>query len=118
MSAGAPRPERSIDPHANGPLLPVETHDVTTEDVAIPTAGESVRARLDMPAGVAHPGAMVAVHGIHHLGMDEPGLVSFARAVAAQDDELEEEGNQSSSARRMAAARTVVHNPRLSPTAD
>jgi hypothetical protein len=77
MSAGAPRPERFIDPHANGRLLPVETHDIATGDVAIPTEGESVPARLYVPAGVAHPGGMVAVHGIHHLGMDEPRLVQF-----------------------------------------
>ena len=49
MSAGAPRPEaqvdntlaffkRFIDPLASGPLLRVETHEITTEDVAIPTA--------------------------------------------------------------------------------
>ena len=60
---------------ASGPLLRAETHDITTEDVALPTAGESVRARLYMAAGVAHPGGMVAVHGIHDLGMDEPRLV-------------------------------------------
>ena len=33
-------------------------------------------------AGVAHPPGMVLVHGIHHLGIDEPRLVSFARAAA------------------------------------
>ena len=49
MSAGAPRPEaqvdntlaffkRFIDPLASGPLLRAETHEITTEDVAIPTA--------------------------------------------------------------------------------
>jgi dienelactone hydrolase len=39
-------------------------------------------ARLYLAVGVAHPRGMVAVHGIHHLGMDEPRLVSFARAAA------------------------------------
>ena len=34
------------------------------------------------PVGVKHPRGMVAVHGIHHLGMDEPRLVGFAKAVA------------------------------------
>jgi dienelactone hydrolase len=41
-----------------------------------------VRARLYFPRDVAHPGGMVVVHGIHHLGMDEPRLVNFARAAA------------------------------------
>ncbi len=41
-----------------------------------------MRARLYLPEGVSHPHGMVAVHGIHHLGMDEPRLVSFAKAIA------------------------------------
>jgi dienelactone hydrolase len=73
---------RFADPSASGPLLRIETHDVTTEDVTIPTASGPLRARLFLPVGVAHPNGMVAVHGIHHLGMDEPRLMSFARAVA------------------------------------
>ena len=86
------------EPNATGPLLRLEDHDVTTEDVTIPMPdkwvtppftptphlepGGSLRARLYMPVGVAHPTGMVAIHGIHHLGMEEPRLMSFARAVA------------------------------------
>ncbi len=73
---------RFADPSATGPLLRLETHDVTTEDVTISTASGPLRARLFLPVGVEHPKGMVAVHGIHHLGMDEPRLMSFARAVA------------------------------------
>jgi len=73
---------RFADPSATGPLLSFETHDVTTEDVTISTPSGPLRARLFLPVGVAHPQGMVAVHGIHHLGMDEPRLMSFARAVA------------------------------------
>jgi len=36
-----------------------------------------VRARLYLPGGVAHPPGMVVAHGIHHLGIDEPRLMSF-----------------------------------------
>ena len=73
---------RFADPAASGPLLGFETHDVTTEDVTISTASGPLRARIFLPVGVPHPQGMVAVHGIHHLGMDEPRLMSFARAVA------------------------------------
>lgn len=73
---------RFADPGASGPLLRFETHDVTTEGIAISTPSGLLRARLFLPVGVAHPQGMVAVHGIHHLGMDEPRLMSFARAVA------------------------------------
>jgi pimeloyl-ACP methyl ester carboxylesterase len=73
---------RFTDPQASGPLLSFETHDVTIEEVIIPTPKGPLRARLFTPVGVAHPQGMVAVHGIHHLGMDEPRLMSFARAAA------------------------------------
>ncbi len=70
------------DPQARGPLLRLATHEVTTEEVTIPVAGRAVPARLYLPLGVAHPTGMAVVHGIHHLGMDEPRLVRFSRAVA------------------------------------
>ena len=73
---------RFADPQAHGPLLWFETHSVTAEDVSIPAADGPVHARLYLPVGVRHPRGMVAVHGIHHLGMDEPRLVNFAKAVA------------------------------------
>jgi dienelactone hydrolase len=70
------------DPQASGPLLRFATRNVTMEEVSIPTPGGPVPGRLYTPVGIAHPRGMVAVHGIHHLGMDEPRLMSFARAVA------------------------------------
>ena len=71
------------DPSASGPLLRWETRQLTTEEVTIPTTSGPMRARLYWPLGPAHPHGLVAVHGIHHLGMDEPRLVRFARAVAS-----------------------------------
>lgn len=73
---------RLLDQKSSGPLLWYETHPVTVEEIQIPTAGGPVRALLYLPVGVAHPPGVVAVHGIHRLGVDEPRLVSFARAVA------------------------------------
>lgn len=70
------------DPNATGSLLRFESHDVRVEDLTISMSDGPVRARLYIPVGVAHPTGMVAVHGIHHLGMDEPRLMSFARAVS------------------------------------
>jgi pimeloyl-ACP methyl ester carboxylesterase len=71
-----------IDPNASGTLLNWETHAVATEEVSIPTADGPVRARLYLPTGVPRPRGMVAIPGIHRLGIDEPRLVSFAQAVA------------------------------------
>ena len=73
---------RFLNPQASGPLLRWETHAVTTQEVVIPTANGPVRARLYLPGGVPHPPGMVVAHGIHHLGIDEPRLMSFARAAA------------------------------------
>jgi pimeloyl-ACP methyl ester carboxylesterase len=70
------------DPHASGPLLNFETHAVTTEDVTMWTATGPVRARLYLPVGVARPHGLVAVPGIHRLGIDEPRLESLSRAMA------------------------------------
>jgi len=74
---------RFTNPQATGPLLRLQTRPVTTEDVTIPTPNGLLRARLYLPVGVDRPRGMVAVHGIHHLGMDEPRLMSFTRATAS-----------------------------------
>jgi dienelactone hydrolase len=70
------------EPHASGPILNWQSYVVTSELISIPLAQGSLPARLYLPVGVAHPRGMVAVHGIHHLGMDEPRLVNFAQALA------------------------------------
>jgi pimeloyl-ACP methyl ester carboxylesterase len=71
-----------LNPQASGPLLRWETGAITTQDLTISTANGPVRARLYLPTGVTHPPGMVVAHGIHHLGIDEPRLMSFARAAA------------------------------------
>jgi pimeloyl-ACP methyl ester carboxylesterase len=71
-----------LDPQASGPLLRWETFAVTTQEITLPGTNGPVRARLYLPGGVAHPPGMVVLHGIHHLGIDEPRLMSFARAAA------------------------------------
>ena len=71
-----------LNPKASGPILWWETYAVTTQEISMPAGTGPVRARLYLPTGVAHPPGMVVVHGIHHLGIDEPRLMSFSRAVA------------------------------------
>ena len=72
-----------LDPHASGLLVRLEQHEMDTQEVTLSTAQGPVRARLYVPRGIAHPPGMVLVHGIHHLGIDEPRLVNFARAAAS-----------------------------------
>jgi pimeloyl-ACP methyl ester carboxylesterase len=71
-----------LDPHASGLLVRLESHALDSQEVMIATTLGPVRARLYVPRGVAHPPGMVLVHGIHHLGIDEPRLTNFARAAA------------------------------------
>ncbi|HEV7969208.1 MAG TPA: alpha/beta fold hydrolase [Candidatus Acidoferrales bacterium] len=72
-----------LDPHASGLFVRLEGHELVTQDVTLSTTDGPVRARLYAPRGVAHPEGMVLVHGIHHLGIDEPRLMNFARAAAS-----------------------------------
>ncbi len=64
---------------------------VATEDrtltITTPTGEEQIRARLYSPQGTflqsrMNAPAMVIFHGVHHLGIDEPRLMGFARAMA------------------------------------
>ena len=57
--------------------------DVTETLFPIARPGEDpIRARLYLPRAATR-GAIVLIPGVHHLGIDEPRLVRFARAVAA-----------------------------------
>jgi len=63
------------------------TVPVTTQDfnfaVEAPTGEQMVRAREYLPQGNANASALVVFHGVHHLGIDEPRLMGFARAMAS-----------------------------------
>lgn len=64
-------------------LAYLATDPINVRDLTIPTAEGPIRARIYQP--VKHPDApgLVIFHGVHHLGMDEPRLMSFARAMAS-----------------------------------
>ncbi len=47
------------------------------------SGGEHTRARVYTPRGVADPPGIVLLHGVHRLGVDEPRLQRFARAIAS-----------------------------------
>ena len=64
-------------------LARFDTYSLQEKLTEIPTPTGPIRARLYIPQGVADPPAMVIVHGVHHLGIDEPRLMALARALAA-----------------------------------
>ncbi|QMV19256.1 alpha/beta hydrolase [Granulicella sp. 5B5] len=59
------------------------THPVTVTDVTLPLADGPIRARLYAPADEPDAPPLVVLHGVHHLGMDEPRMIAFARAMAS-----------------------------------
>ena len=79
---------RIQDPNQPGALARMGTYPVEERLTTVPTASGSIPARLYMPQGPAHAPGMVIVHGVHHLGVEEPRLVRFARAVSASGIEV------------------------------
>jgi dienelactone hydrolase len=55
----------------------------TTEEVQIPGEPDAIRARLYRPVKHRNAPGLVVLHGVHHLGMNEPRLMGFASAMAS-----------------------------------
>jgi pimeloyl-ACP methyl ester carboxylesterase len=75
--------QRISDLHATGWIANYNVHPVEVRDSVFEFRGASIPARLYMPSGVNSAPAIVVVHGMHDLGINEPRLVNFARALAA-----------------------------------
>ncbi|MFZ3266514.1 MAG: alpha/beta hydrolase [Terriglobales bacterium] len=71
------------NPQHAGIIGAIHTYAIEESLTEIATPAGPIRARLYTPKGVAKAPAMVIVHGVHHLGIDEPRLVAFARAMSA-----------------------------------
>lgn len=59
------------------------THKIQVSEGIVPTDIRPVKARFYVPAGVSNPPALVLLHGVHHLGIEEPRLVNFAIALSS-----------------------------------
>lgn len=64
-------------------LRPLVSQPVATRELTLPLASGPVRARLYLPKNHPDAPALLVLHGVHHLGIDEPRLVAFASAMAA-----------------------------------
>ncbi len=74
---------RIENPTDNSLLANYGTHKVSVALLPLNTPSGTVRARIYTPEGVKNPAALVLVHGVHHLGIDEPRMVNFARTLAS-----------------------------------
>ncbi len=59
------------------------THAVSVADLTLPLPSGAVRARLYTPTDNPNAPALIVLHGVHHMGMDEPRMIAFARAMAS-----------------------------------
>lgn len=72
---------RMNNPEHPSTLSELGVYQVDEINLSLDVAG-SVRARFYRPAGMKQPPGIVLIHGIHHLGIEEPRLVRFAHAFA------------------------------------
>jgi len=56
---------------------------VTATEIVLPLPSGPVRARLYTPLGHPDAPAVLVLHGVHYLGMDEPRMIAFASALAS-----------------------------------
>ncbi|WP_049761859.1 alpha/beta hydrolase [Candidatus Korobacter versatilis] len=57
-------------------------HPIKTEESTFAADNRGLRTRLYVPTDLKSVPAMVIVHGVHHLGYNEPRLVRFAKAIS------------------------------------
>jgi len=62
--------------------VPITTEDINFQVPAADGAMQTVRAREYLPSDRQHAPAIIVLHGVHHLGIDEPRLEAFATAIS------------------------------------
>ncbi len=76
-----------LDLVANQPvpavLQKIVSEPIATRDLTLNTSQGAIRARLYTPVRHPQAPALVVLHGVHHLGMNEPRLIAFASAMAS-----------------------------------
>ncbi|HEX3154600.1 MAG TPA: alpha/beta hydrolase [Candidatus Angelobacter sp.] len=73
---------RFSDAHAHGLEARFADHPFKEEDGYALTPHGPLRYRSYTPQDVQNPSGVVLLHGIHHLGIDDPRLWNLARALA------------------------------------
>lgn len=70
-------------PQHPGALANFSAHPIMEELTEVPTPSGPIRARLYIPTDRPNSPGLVLVHGVHHLGIEEPRMVAFARALSS-----------------------------------
>ena len=74
---------RFSNPNAAGITASFAHHPFKEEDGSAPTPHGPLRYRLYIPQDVKNPGGVVLLHGVHHLGIEDPRMWNLARALAS-----------------------------------
>jgi dienelactone hydrolase len=77
---------RFANADAHGFVADYDRHALDETLTTVPTSSGEVRARIYAPrgaSGVSRGPGVVIVHGVHRLGIEEPRMMRFARAIAA-----------------------------------
>ena len=73
---------RFSNQNASGVGASFARHPFKEEDGTALTPHGPLRYRLYAPQDVKNPGAVVLLHGVHHLGIEDPRMWNLARALA------------------------------------
>jgi pimeloyl-ACP methyl ester carboxylesterase len=65
------------------PLRWLVAEPVTTTEFTLPLPSGPIRARLYTPVNHPNAPAIIVLHGVHYLGMNEPRLMAFASAMSS-----------------------------------
>jgi acetyl esterase/lipase len=65
------------------PLRLLVVEPVRAEELTLPLPSGPVRARMYTPVDKPNAPALIVLHGMHYLGMDEPRMIAFASAMAS-----------------------------------
>jgi dienelactone hydrolase len=73
---------RFSDQKASGFAASFANHPFKEEDGTTSTPHGTLRYRLYVPQDIQNPGGVVLLHGVHHLGIEDPRMWNLARALA------------------------------------
>ena len=79
---------RFSSPQTTGWRVRFAQHPVAVDTFTAVTPYGPLRYRIYKPTDIQNPGGLVLLHGIHDLGIEEPRLTSFARALAGAGLEI------------------------------
>lgn len=68
--------------HQQNWITRVDRHSYAVLPIAFSSPQGSIRGKVYTPINVRHPPAIVALPGLHRLGIDEPRLINFAESMA------------------------------------